>query len=136
VDYPRCQSLGEHRTPRIPFDPLSSNGEGTLLVIKEVDATLREARAMCRPPGERNLRLTTTRPGDSILVSVQDSGPGISANVRERIFDPLFTTKEHGLGLGLAICKSIMQEHHGDLRLADASNGCVFEIILPATEMA
>ena len=84
-------------------------------------------------PGERDLRLTTTRQGDSIVVSVQDSGPGISADTRERVFDPFFTTKAHGLGLGLAICKSIIQEHHGDLRLADAGSGCVFEIILPAS---
>jgi signal transduction histidine kinase len=88
------------------------------------------------PAGERNLRLTTARQGDSILILVQDSGPGISADNRERIFDPFFTTKVQGLGLGLAICKSIIQEHHGDLRLADAGSGCVFEIALPASTLA
>ncbi|MFL6689843.1 MAG: ATP-binding protein [Alphaproteobacteria bacterium] len=97
------------------------------LIMNAVDSM------QAQPPGERNLRLTTTRRGDSILVSVQDSGPGISTDTRERVFDPFFTTKAHGLGLGLAICKSIVQEHQGDLRLADSSDGCVFEIALPAS---
>jgi C4-dicarboxylate-specific signal transduction histidine kinase len=86
-----------------------------------------------QPRGERNLRLVTVRQGDLIVVSVQDSGPGISPEDRERIFDPFFTTKAHGLGLGLAICKSIIQEHHGDLLLAEVNDGgCAFEVTLPA----
>jgi signal transduction histidine kinase len=87
-----------------------------------------------QPSGQRNLRLATARQGDLIVVSVQDSGPGISAGNRERIFDPFFTTKAHGLGLGLAICKSIVQEHHGDLRLADTSTECTFEVTLPIAQ--
>jgi signal transduction histidine kinase len=89
-----------------------------------------------QPSGEKNLRLTTSHAGDFVRVSVQDSGPGIAAELRDRIFNPFFTTKANGLGLGLAICKSIIHEHHGDLRLADISDGCAFEITLPGSKGA
>src|SRR4029453_8703084 len=56
------------------------------------------------PPEARRLRLKTSFDGRStVLVSVQDSGPGIPAEDRERIFDPFYTTKHDGMGLGLAI---------------------------------
>jgi signal transduction histidine kinase len=46
-------------------------------------------------------------------LSIEDSGPGISASNRERIFDPLFTTKPGGMGMGLSICRSIIENHDG-----------------------
>ena len=61
------------------------------------------------PPGARFLRLTTSFDGHStVSVSVQNCGPGIPAEDRERIFDPFFTTKSGGTGLGLAICSTVV----------------------------
>ncbi|MFL6825861.1 MAG: MASE4 domain-containing protein, partial [Bradyrhizobium sp.] len=68
-------------------------------------------------PNARRLRLATDFDGESILLSVQDSGPGIPAEDRERIFDPFFTTKSGGMGLGLAISYSVIENHGGKLRL-------------------
>jgi signal transduction histidine kinase len=81
----------------------------------------------------RRLRLATSFDGHStVFLSVQDSGPGIPAQDRERIFDPFFTTKSGGMGLGLAICFTVAENHGGKLRLvkSDAS-GSVFELAIP-----
>ncbi len=83
--------------------------------------------------GNRRLRLVTGSDGKSgVSVYVQDSGPGIAPNDRDKIFDPFFTTKPGGMGLGLAICRSIVEDHGGDLRLSKTdSHGTSFEIVFP-----
>jgi signal transduction histidine kinase len=85
------------------------------------------------PPRARRLRLAMNLDGDSsVLLTVQDTGPGIAAEQSERIFEPFFTTKPTGMGLGLSICQTIVQDHGGSLRLAKTdSDGCMFEITLP-----
>jgi signal transduction histidine kinase len=85
-------------------------------------------------PEARRLRLTTSFDGRStVWLSVQDSGPGIPAEDRERIFDPFFTTKSDGMGLGLAICSTVVENHGGKLRLVKSdSEGSIFELTIPA----
>ena len=85
------------------------------------------------PPRARRLRLAMDLDGDSsVLLTVQDTGPGIAPEQSERIFEPFFTTKPTGMGLGLSICQTIVQDHGGNLRLAKTdSGGCKFEITLP-----
>jgi signal transduction histidine kinase len=84
-------------------------------------------------PEARRLHLTTCFDGHStVLLSVQDSGPGIAVEDRERIFDPFFTTKSGGTGLGLAICSTVIANHGGNLRLVKSdSDGSIFEIAIP-----
>jgi signal transduction histidine kinase len=86
-------------------------------------------------PEARRLRLKTGFDGHStVLLSVQDSGPGIPAEDRERIFDPFFTTKSDGTGLGLAICSTVVANHGGKLRLVKSdSDGSIFEIAIPVS---
>ena len=85
------------------------------------------------PSGSRHLRVVTRLKGDSaVLLSVQDSGHGITAEDQNRVFDPFFTTKLSGMGLGLAICRTVAQDHGGNLRLVETSSrGSIFEIELP-----
>jgi signal transduction histidine kinase len=85
------------------------------------------------PPEARRLRLTTSFDGHStVLLTVQDSGPGIHLEDRERIFDPFFTTKSGGMGLGLAICFTVVENHGGKLRLVKSdSDGSIFEVSIP-----
>jgi signal transduction histidine kinase len=69
---------------------------------------------------------------DAITVAVQDSGPGIDPKKIEGIFGAFFTTKSDGMGLGLAICRMIVEHHGGQLTASsDGKNGSVFQFDLP-----
>jgi signal transduction histidine kinase len=89
--------------------------------------------AMSSTPGTKRLRLATSLSGNStVVLSVQDSGGGILRENQERIFDTFFTTKPAGMGLGLAICRTIMENHGGFLRIAKSdSDGSIFELAIP-----
>jgi signal transduction histidine kinase len=88
------------------------------------------------PHGERRLRLVTGFDRKSVVsLYIQDSGPGITAEDQDRIFDPFFTTKPTGMGMGLSICRNIIETHGGKLRLARTSHhGSSFEIALPIVQ--
>jgi PAS domain S-box-containing protein len=73
---------------------------------------------------------------NGVLIMVEDSGPGIDPENADRIFHPFFTTKSEGTGMGLSICRSIIEAHDGRLSLRAASNrGSLFEILLPAGDV-
>lgn len=72
------------------------------------------------------------RQGGGAVLTVADDGPGIPRELRTRIFEPGFSTKQSGWGIGLALARRIVQENHGGtLRLATSERGAAFEIILP-----
>jgi signal transduction histidine kinase len=82
--------------------------------------------------GESRLggRLTRT-----VVLEIEDTGPGISPEVQERLFDPFFSTKENGTGLGLAIAAKIIDQHKGTLDFETRlGHGTVFRIVLPASD--
>jgi PAS domain S-box-containing protein len=73
----------------------------------------------------------------SVLVAVADDGTGLDPDIAERIFDRLFTTKPHGMGLGLSICRSIIEAHGGRLWASPGSpHGAVFQFTMPILEQA
>jgi signal transduction histidine kinase len=66
-------------------------------------------------------------------VAVEDSGPGIDPKQLDGVFDAFFTTKAHGMGLGLAICRMIIGRHGGQLTVSsDGKRGALFKFVLPA----
>ncbi len=70
--------------------------------------------------------------GDGVVVVIEDNGPGIAADVRERLFSPFFTTKKDGTGLGLVVAREIVREHGGDIAVGtSALGGAAFKIELP-----
>jgi signal transduction histidine kinase len=82
--------------------------------------------------GSREL-LVATRASDGVLVEVRDSGPGFAPGALDHIFDSFYTTKPNGLGLGLSICRSIIEAHDGQMRAAaNEPRGAVFAFVLPA----
>jgi signal transduction histidine kinase len=84
---------------------------------------------------QRVLRLRSAIDGSAgVLVSVEDSGPGIDPKNIDRIFDSFFTTKSQGTGLGLFLCRSIIEDHGGRIWVTSAGpdHGAVFNFVLPA----
>ena len=75
--------------------------------------------------------------GQSVLVSIRDAGTGIDEAIRERIFEPLFTTKSTGMGMGLSICRSIVEAHGGCLWVSPAKPyGADFQFTIPISRGA
>jgi signal transduction histidine kinase len=68
----------------------------------------------------------------SVLVAVEDSGPGLDPAIAQRIFEPFFTTKPEGLGMGLSICRSIIEAHGGQLWVSPREpHGTAFRFTVP-----
>jgi signal transduction histidine kinase len=83
----------------------------------------------------KRLQIMTSHYKNSVILQIDDSGPGIPDKARNLIFDPFFTTKPNGMGLGLSICRQIVQAHGGNLILAKSSHlGSSFQIELPITK--
>jgi PAS domain S-box-containing protein len=84
--------------------------------------------------GARELLISTGKAEpDSVLVAVRDSGPGLAPATLERLFESFYTTKPGGLGLGLSICRSIIEAHGGRLwACANVPRGAVFQFTMPA----
>jgi two-component system sensor kinase FixL len=75
------------------------------------------------------------RPAEAqrVVVTVQDSGPGLRPGMDDSIFEPFYTTKSSGMGMGLSIVRSILEAHGGAIRACNGSDrGAVFEFVLPA----
>ncbi len=85
-------------------------------------------------PPSAGVRVGATRVNGQIEISVADQGEGISPQNLENIFNPFFTTKAEGVGLGLAIVSKIVDEHHGKIATSSTpGQGATFRITLPAT---
>ncbi|MEO1174256.1 MAG: ATP-binding protein, partial [Myxococcota bacterium] len=82
---------------------------------------LRNAREAMPQGGEIAIR--TGQDGALVFIEVNDSGPGVPASDRKRVFEPFYTTKPEGTGLGLSLTQQILREQHGDIELNDAPNG-------------
>jgi len=85
--------------------------------------------------GTRELSIKTEQAQTGAVLSVSDSGPGIDAGNLERVFEPFYTTKSSGVGMGLSICRSIIDAHGGRLWAeANKPRGAVFRFTLPVAE--
>jgi signal transduction histidine kinase len=118
----------QENLPQIMADPIQLQQVILNLIKNAIEAMA------TGPATTKVLRLVTTQDENSVvLLSIQDSGPGINPENETSIFEPFVTTKPFGMGLGLSISRKIIADHGGDLRLAECgANGCIFEIILPS----
>jgi len=83
--------------------------------------------------GNRTLQVKSARRGDdAIVVAVEDSGPGVDPKKAESIFDAFVSMKPQGMGLGLAICRMIIERHDGQISACPAQpQGTIFRVVLP-----
>lgn len=121
---------------RIKLNPMIESNEtldgAAASAVRDALANLL-LNAMQATPAGGQLTITVLNEVENVLIVVQDSGAGIPAELRERIWEPFFTTKQRGTGLGLAIVRKRMQEVGGSARLAASQNGggARFELRLP-----
>jgi PAS domain S-box-containing protein len=91
--------------------------------------------AVAAMPGGGTLRIETLRAGDEVLIKVSDSGTGIPDGILDKIFEPYFTTKPFGTGLGLTIVFKIVKEHFGDISVSTRSGeGTTLTLSLPVPQ--
>jgi len=116
--------------PLIEGDPVQIQQVLVNLVSNALDA-MRQT-----PPSQRKVEISTAGDGDGkVRLSVRDHGSGIRTEVHDRLFDQFFTTKEHGLGMGLAIVRSIVEAHGGKIHAENvADGGACFYFTLPVTK--
>jgi two-component system sensor histidine kinase FlrB len=81
--------------------------------------------------GNMSITLSANQDHDAVHIRVHDNGPGVAPEVRDRIFDPFFTTQSNGTGLGLAVARSVLKAHGGDIVLEGSTKGAAFSISLP-----
>ncbi len=93
---------------------------------------LRNAAEAVAQKGGGHVVLRNRRAGGRVVIDVVDDGPGIEPEVLPRLFDPFFSTKKHGSGLGLALTQEIVREHGGDITVqTEPKRGATFSISLP-----
>jgi PAS domain S-box-containing protein len=117
--------LGEN-LPRVRGDRVQLQQVMLNLVVNAIEA-------MSTTNGPRELQIiTVSDSAHDVSIAIQDSGPGLPAGDPDRVFDSFYTTKAHGLGMGLSICRSIVDAHKGRLwARTHARGGAVFEFVLP-----
>jgi PAS domain S-box-containing protein len=117
--------LGED-LPRIPADP-------HLIGQVFVNLIVNAGQALEDVKGLKEIEITTAAEGGHVAVMVADSGPGVPPEIVERIFDPFYSTREEGYGIGLAFSRRIVVEHGGVIGVeAGKQGGAVFKVMLPA----
>jgi two-component system nitrogen regulation sensor histidine kinase NtrY len=85
--------------------------------------------------GSVTVTITPDEPANRLSIDIADDGPGMAEEVKERLFQPYFSTKKNGTGLGLAIADKIISEHNGNIRVRDNEpTGSVFTIEVPMRE--
>ncbi len=121
---------GETRLPEVP-------GDADLLQQALLNVVINAEQAIAGQGIAGRVTITTAAKNGRVVITVEDTGPGIAPDVLPRIFDPFFTTKEvgKGTGLGLAIVYGIVIEHGGTIQASGAATGGArFTIDLPAVE--
>jgi PAS domain S-box-containing protein len=111
--------------PPVQGDPVQLQQVLINLVMNALEAM----RLAAKQP--RKLLIRSARNAAEVLVQVQDSGPGIQTEEAIRIFEPFFTTKPEGTGMGLSICRSVVESHGGRIWTVPNSTGALFEFTLP-----
>ena len=123
----RVETRLDEALPAVTGDPVQLQQVILNLIVNAADAM--------RSGEPRVLKIQTSRIAGRVHVAIEDTGPGVADSDRGRIFNPLFTTKAGGMGMGLSICRSIIENHGGRIWVeAVTGPGAIFQFELPAAE--
>jgi len=115
--------------PELVADRIQLQQVALNLMINAVQALAQASGAA------RVLTVRSRLEAEAAVVEVEDNGPGIAADVAASIFDAFYSTKDSGMGMGLSICRTIVEAHGGRIALADkAGPGALFRFTLPVAE--
>ncbi|MGW8195236.1 MAG: sensor histidine kinase, partial [Desulforhopalus sp.] len=119
---------------KIKLHPENIEVVGNHVMLQQVMVNLitNAMQAMEDQTEQKRILVACQEDGDKVTVAVQDNGPGVSSRHRADIFEPFYTTKKsgHGLGLGLTISARIIKDLGGEIFLADSTEGARFEFTL------
>ncbi len=129
-----AQGIAVHEELDPDLPPVEAGRVETLQVI--MNLLVNAARALSEVPrGRRKIGIRAERQGqDAALVTIEDSGPGIAPDELSKVFEPFFTTKSGGLGMGLAICRRILEAQGGRIWGENGTDGARFCFTLPLAE--
>jgi signal transduction histidine kinase len=131
----RTRAVAVHTT--LPARPALALGDRVQLQQVIINLIMNGADAMSAVTDRPRILRIESNVGEEggIQVTISDSGTGIEEAIRSRIFDPLFTTKPAGMGMGLSICRSIIEAHGGRLRASPGTgHGTDFQFTIPAAD--
>jgi signal transduction histidine kinase len=144
----QAEQAGVRMRTELPDDPAMADADPALMKQAILNLLLNGVQAMESLPPEATrtltLRVTPVPPEGRgaaarparIAIEVQDTGPGLAPEARAQAFEPYFTTKAGGNGLGLATARRIVEAHGGSIGVADGAPGARFRIELPAVSPA
>jgi signal transduction histidine kinase len=125
----RRDPVGQNVQVNLVGSDVALTGDGELLRAAFFNLFLNAAQAM---DGKGVIRVTLAPDTDSVRIDVRDEGPGVPADLRERVFEPFFTTKARGGGLGLPIVRRTIDLHGGSIVLScPPDGGTVVTLRLP-----
>jgi signal transduction histidine kinase len=133
------EELGRTGVPDGVRVAVSANGTGQRAIMGHYDPLRRAFANLLRNASEAMaghgaIDVTVTGDASGIAVTIADHGPGIPADLRQRVFEPYFTTKADGTGLGLALVRQTLEAHRGTVALtATPGGGATFAIVFPPT---
>jgi two-component system sensor histidine kinase HydH len=125
-----ARSYGIELRGEVPDEPVIIDGDHDKLQQVVINIVRNSIEALEDTGGEIVIALERENEG-MICLRIRDDGPGIPEEIRTRVFEPFFSTKPMGTGLGMAICHSLVQQHGGDIEIF-ADHGTVVELRLPA----
>lgn len=132
----QAAQIGARLTVRLPARPVSVEGDSVELEQVLFNLIRNAFDAVVETVGPREVLVEITTGGGMAVIDVNDTGPGIRADVRDRLFTPFVTTRENGTGLGLALSHRLVERAGGDLTLVDTREGAHFRVSLPLARTA
>jgi C4-dicarboxylate-specific signal transduction histidine kinase len=122
----------------VPPVPCIVTGDHVLLEQVVVNLMVNAMDAMTdTPAGRRRITVHSEMVAQGVKISVCDAGTGLAASLQGKLFEPFVTTKANGMGIGLAIARTIVQTHGGSIDAENNANGgATFAVTLPCTEAA